>query len=941
MVLAHDADLNDTLRYSISGEHENLFDISQSSGQLSLKSNIKQLNITSCHLIVIATDSLKPSPNGFHSHQARVNFHVAPQLVGRSINFGGMTTSSNTENDNQQDTKVLSSRISNEHQHNNQQDWSSSPSLSARFAGGAQVSRSLQTSSSGSKDVTPSNQRSSVATVMSSLQHMVRSVNFLEMPMSSALLLSALLAFLICLLFIVIISMSVHFYRRRMKQQRHRHRHLAAAAHLRHAHLASALHGPQATARFKSSTTTSAANHNAAADSSNSPSLTNSSPTNSTAADASPRYLSPHTSPSETFIVKGAGFVSNNGSGNEKRCQAQAQTTTNAVGGKQRSTRTNRVNDVIGAPNNGSCRDVFVQRLSVGTPSSLNNFNCPSKPSNRTNSRLSVRSPVNNCSTIRGGEAFNRIKSASSNLNQADNSLISTMSSHSKRSYQSNTTDDSSVMHCGHYSVNPEGLSSPLPVSAGIEGRVKIPLRSKSREKSIEAAIKSLVREEEVSDSETETNKTNAFAVKQKTQLHSSEPEALIAEMKLHQQQQQHQQGVNEELSVLTNSKPGIKSYRKLPLSSLARQHNRVGPEESATIRRDSPNNSAILSEATSANSSSSTNSNSTNNKSVISREEADAGLMAMIRNPEKRILKGTENLISNFARQDSILSRKCNGNNYLNQNNEGQETNGDHSISLSHQTARPNQTNSNNIKWPHDAIPSRVKKLTWDDELSVSNEDCFVAPELRNISTNSCPISPLSSNHQYPIEGTTNNEDHFAEQHFLFSNPCSPALMSTDFNSSTYLAQQQQQRQQPHSIALQSMGNNLPELDCSSMMGQNNCFDYTIVQSSQFQVDTLNSTGCLNQDLNNNQLTNNQQSLSAQHHNQLQQQQKQQTKRPLYNTNSYLYSNSIINSNNNFESRNCDQSQNYDQKQQHFGASTAATTNQDLTSHLMTTAVL
>lgn len=923
VVLAHDADLNDTLKYSISGEHEHLFDISQLTGQLSLKSNIRQLNITSCHLVVIATDSLKPAPNGFHSHQARVNLHVAPQLVGRSINFGPTTVSdTNSSNDaQQQDAKLFNSRSLFDQSHN---DWSTSlSSSSARFAGGSQVSRSLQTAPSSqgtSKEITPNNQRSSVATVMSSLQHMVRSVNFLEMPMSSALLLSALLAFLICLLFIVIISMSVHFYRRRMKQQRHRHRHLAAAAHLRHAHLSPATLNPQkvvaaAVARSKNNS-----------GSSNSLSLTNnSSPTNSTGAGASPNYLTPHTSPSEIFTLKGPTFVSNDNSSSNfnettaiRQSQAMAHIATAASSNKLKIARASDV--LAGASSNGLTKDASVQRTSVATPASLNHtINSPNHKSSsgrRTDSRLSVRSPVNN---VRG-EAFNRIKSLSSNLQQQDNSIVSTISSHSKRSYRSNTTDDSSVMHCGHYSVNPEGIASPQPPMGN---GIKIPVKSRSRERSIEAAIKSLVREERGSESEMEdnnnTNQTpemneNIKPTSGQQTRHSNKSQALIAEIKLQQQQQQHHQ-VDEELSVLTNSKPGIKSYRKLPLSSLARQHNRVGPEEGVAGVRNSPHGPTLANDVSPA-----SNRPTKHRSSISANDETEAGLMAMIRNAEKRISKGTDNLISNFAQQNSSGSSS-------NQNN-GRD--------LSEETEI--QQSQNNIKWPQGAIPSRVKKLTWDDELSISNEDCFVAPELRNISNGSCPISPLS-NHQYPIEGTTNTEDHFAEQHFLFSNPCSPTLMSTDFNSSTFLAQQQQQQQQkphqlqnhqqPQSIALQSIGNShLPELDCSSMIGQNNCFDYTIVQSSQFQVDAFNSNGS-NQDLNNNQLTS-QQSLSAQHHHHLLQQ--QQTKKPQQGTSSYLYSNSIINSNRNgFEPNNYDQSP----RQQRF-----ASTNQDL-SHLMTTAVL
>lgn len=231
-VQAHDADLNDTIHYSLTGDQAHLFEIN-SNGLLSLRPNVKQLNISSCQLIVQAADSLSTPP--IHTQQARVNLHVAPQLVGRSLNFDTTAPTATT-------TAAAAAAAEGRPQigsRSTQQQWSS---FGGGGGGGLQsATRTLNTLANAEKEPV-AHQRSSLATVMASLQHMVRSVNFLDMPMSSALLLSALLAFLVCLLLIVVISMSVHFYLRRSKLRQTRRRHLVAAAHLRQAHLA-ALHG--------------------------------------------------------------------------------------------------------------------------------------------------------------------------------------------------------------------------------------------------------------------------------------------------------------------------------------------------------------------------------------------------------------------------------------------------------------------------------------------------------------------------------------------------------------------------------------------------------------------------------------------------------------------------------------------------------------------------
>lgn len=568
-VQANDGDLNDTLRYAlVGGDFAHLFELGAQTGLLSLRASTRQLDLTSCQLLVTATDSL-PTPTGTqHTCQARVHIYVAPQLIGRSLNFEHLQTS---RMDAANETgKLASSRL---HPANLRE-------------------RQL---------VATSNQRSSVATVMASLQHMVRSVNFLDMPTSSALMLSALLALLVCLLLVLVASMGLHVYKRRRKS-RHR-QHLAATAHLRRPNLA-LVH-----------------------------------PSSSAPDSAAPSSMS--------------------------------------------------------AASQGPARYLVAPET-------------PSKPP------------------------------ASSN---GEPSLISSLaSSQSKRSYRSNSTDDSSVMHCGHYSVTASRRPSPAALRGVASGPTGAELAA--------AAIKSLVREAD--EEEAAERHERALA----------EPKELRAD----------------ELSVLTCAKPGIKSYRKLPINSLVLSP--TGEQESASSQ--AAHDSAIASDSSTEH---------------TPPKPAAGALMALIREPHSSPA-GAE------------------------------------------------------IKWPAGATPQRVKRLTWDDELSQdgrepnnnNNDDalddcCFVAPDFR------LPMMSPLSNHEYP------NEHEDVEQHFLFSHPSSPAAGGLAGSA---------------------------EAEAS---GQNNCLDYTIVQSSQFQVDSLLGADQL-------ELQRARKSLSAQHHQLLMHQSQGQRAIPyLYNS--------------------------------------------------------
>lgn len=636
-VQAHDADLNDTLRYSlVGGEFAHLFEIGPLSGQISLKPSIRQLDVTSCQLLVLVADSLAMPPNQpAHTSQARVNLQVAPQLIGRSLNL------------NQTPKVVATLRPPEMNQ------------TTREMAGAEEQPAGSQGARSLAKDRQQVllNQRSSVATVMSSLQHMVRSVNFLDMPMSSVVLLSGLLALLVCLLLVIVLSMGVQIYKRRVKH-RHRH-HLSATAHLRRPNMA--LVHP------------SSSNSNGSSPSSSLPS--SSAPLPAQGLTGASRYLAARSSKTSPLA-------------------APTRHETNLLG-----------------------------------------------------------SPKQEASKQAAGEL----------------SMISSLSSNqSKRSYRSNTTDDSSVMHCGHYSVTASRRPSPSQ-RAHLSGPIKSLLGPTGAELAA-AAIKSLVREAD----EEEAAEQEADRARQSRNNSSCSPQSnSLAELRV---------SANE-LTVLTNSKPGIKSYRKLPLGSLVRTQAPREPECTASKGDQVTSDSAIASD-------SSTEAASRQPGAAASPQRSGA-LMALIREPQGA----------------------------------GQ---------------------ASEIKWPTGATPQRVKRLTWDDELSLAEDRdgnnnsadahqddcCFVSPDFRL-------MSPLS-NHEYPIEGTTNLEDHYAEQHFLFSHPGSPAA------------------------------NLAAPLAGEPAGSQNNCLDYTIVQSSQFQVESLRTDEMQPQLADRGralQSLSSAASLSAQHH--------------------------------------------------------------------------
>lgn len=739
-VQAHDADLNDTMRYSLSGEHSHLFNIHPQTGQVSLRSNIKQLNITSCQLIVIATDSLgsssspSPSPSGGHhqqqfTHQARLNLQIAPQLVGRSINFApdAAATATGSGGDDERAGKVFSSRSLSESSTQSQESWLL-PAGTAKQTNGRPHNPRDGASS----------QRSSVATVMASVQHMVKSVNFFDMPMSSALLLSALLAFLICLLFILLVSMSVHVYRRQVNKSlgrsrrrlHHQQQHLAATAHIRHAHLA-------ATNQL----------------------LSAAAPQPAPPGGALSRYLqqSPATSARST---NSTSTTQASGSAQSSPHQQQQQQPDSGAGGPKTMTRplvpklTAKV----------SPASVVIGGTSATRPASALSL------ASRRSQQRQQQHPMGPVSlepleTLSAQLQQRRAAAAaaggfSSMVSSSHSSFEGRRSKHSYRSTESSgSVDDgsSSVMHCGHYSVNGG--------SASYDTQMKNSLK-RGQENCQPQSVKST----------------------------TDQPE------------ESHKNDVNDD----HDGSPGIKSYRKLPanLGSLARPQVAKFPVTAAAVAAQ---DSAIASDESASSSSSSSSSRD---------KQMDCGDQLVLRHQEPDIRVPSPPLCRT----------------------------------------------GNLIRWPLGSMPQRVKKLTWDDELSQQSNnfdgdddrasECYMSPDYaRSVITNNADNQQRAA-----------LDDEQPEARMMFSpNPCSPTSH--------------------HSIVVGG------QLDSSSsMIGQNNCFDYTIVESSQFQVQ---DTHHLPLSLVNQQTPP---SLSAQHHYLQQQQHLINTTTssrlpPLTKTTSYLYS--------------------------------------------------
>lgn len=726
-VQAHDGDLNDTVRYSLSGEQAHLFNIHPSTGQVSLRSSIKQLNITNCQLIVIATDSLgqqSQPPQQQFTHQARLNLHIAPQLVGRSINFDSSTAFGGGDS-----AKARS--LTGVERDSTADEWLT-PAKQTKLITAKERDLSAI-----------SNQRSSVATVMASLQHMVKSVNFFDMPMSSALLLSALLAFLICLLFILLVSMSVHIYRRQINKSldRRRHHQQQHLAHIRHAHLAS----------------TNQLLAMAAGPPVPQPALA--------------RYLQQSPSTNSTNTTPASSSSGNNGQSPPSSLRQQVLQVSEPA--RKMTAK------VSPAPSHRPASVLSAARLSqagMGPAVSL-------EPLETLSAQLQQRRAQQQL-------LMQQAAHGSPQMSMISSPSLGRRSKHSYRSTEDGDDDDddsSSVMHYGHYSVNASF------------GRPTKPQQQQQQQKNGTKLFSANERDELRDDGRQLVRGENNNETMSSSQLHSDRPQAASNCYTINADE---------------DGSPGIKSYRKLPanLGSLARPQ--VGKFSCQPTHGSEPK--GLLTQA------------NTQQDSAIASDESSSS-----------------NSNSNSKRIDQQQQQ---------QQPQHELRRDEPDIEV---PSPPLCRTGNLIRWPLGSVPQRVKKLTWDDELSQKSNfeddddpaagECYVAPDYEGRLAS-------AAGHRYQQQQQQQQEQ---EARMLFSNPCSPAPQ----------------------MSMHSANNS--QLDSASIIGQNNCFDYTIVENSQFQMqDTVSSLVST--------------SLSAQHH-YLQQQQNQHQLAarlpPLTKTTSYLYS--------------------------------------------------
>lgn len=681
-----------------------LIEIDPLTGQLSLRASRAlgngPLNVSSCQFHVQASDSLGP-PTARHTQQARVSLHVAPQIIGRSINLdqvGGRAADTGTVSVAQSSapTKQLAARNKQLQGSARARNGLDAPQWADHQA--TESSNILQVLHS-EQQQQASSQRSSLATVMSSFQHMMRSLNFLEMPMSSALLLSALLAFLLCLLLIVIISMSVHVYSRRSKMSARR-RHLSAAAQLRH-HLTGAA-VPQASRQYL----------------------------------AHQRQL-----PNSKQSLVGNLTIMHQTSSNSST--STSASTSSAASASSSCTRTEQDahDGARGQPGGPAAAKTTVPVASASMLEAANDQRTSSLVlSSLTPSSVAAdEGRVSKSSQRSGLEAASKSPSAAPTLSSRSDSACS------------------SAVNCGHYSVTNtmETTRTSRPRSGPKGGREEqVRAEAAAARSSLEAAIRSLVKQDREEGSEKEQRPRTSGA---QQQLHSSS------------KQRQKATRLAGELAGASAERPGVKSYRRLPLmSSLSRQNARVAPAEQRQQQQRPADTFASADEQAHDN----------------RKWAASGALQALVRGMDAQ------------QRQHDAHSA---------------------------------------IKWPSGAFAQRVKKLTWDDELSVNSEqqhqsDCFIASDIQL----SGPISPLSNEHNYQQP----------PENYLFS----ASTFATGRLSSSSATQQQQQLSNG-SINICTSPQPFHLLDgqqqpSSFLSNQNNCLDYTIVQNcSQFHVDSLSLT--------------------------------------------------------------------------------------------------
>lgn len=852
-MLAHDADLNDTIHYSILAPAEQpqqeqcakLFEFANAtSGQLGLRPGVRQLEASQCQLLVQASDSLSPAA-GRHRQQARVTVHVAPQLLGRPLSLFALPAAVSR---GEPDARLLvQSRAAGP---------GGQPAKSSR---GRQMSLGQMDSQQGESSTTssvvvqrqpsgppmPSSQRSSLATVLASVQHMVKGAGSLDAPMSSALLLSLLLAFLVCLLLIVVVSMSVHVYRRRSKSHRCR-RHLTAAAHLRHAHLAGLTCGPSGGAggglmspckqppTSSSSSAASSASYTA---------------TNST----SPASSSPSSQTSSRVVSRAAGCSGKLGTTEAKRQSALMPSVagTNSASDETPANANDTSLTTAGsAQPNGSPSSALAEQPELGKPI-VPRQEAPRRPPLE---ELKISTDLVEVAAGRLEQTAGLLLESLAPLETekpAAHSLVSSLTistltttngrrSRAGPSSALSTDDSSSAAQCGHYSVNgtienrqqrrPNGAA---PARGAARQAAESPGSEREDEEALQRSKTSRLLSEMKSELAQQRGRRHLLAAgkacakpkgsqqqqrlagakgKAKGSLEAAirslarqerdatdelagadddeadgepdeEPEAAPARQKFKPQLNCDASEVSE---LMAGGQPGIRSYRRLPLmNSLARAGRPRGPS------------------------------------SRVAPSEAPAATKHFGDTTEQGALAA-------LVRETSAKSTK----------------------SISSTGAELVGQQHKQIRWPSGAQPQRIKRLTWDDELSCcqdadtfdrrrelqgsacDQDECYVAPDVQLVGL----TSPLSREHHYSaLMGP--------QADCLYAPPASGRLeAAARLNYGSYLPPLSGQQRTFAGLDSCMPTHSFPSADQRLQNNRNNCLDYTIVQTSQFYADSIST---------------------------------------------------------------------------------------------------
>lgn len=911
--MAQDADLRDSVRYSLSGEHAHLFDLNSSSGQLSLKSGgnesmVMPTNSNNCLLLVHASDSLGPKA---HNQTARINLLLAPQLMGRSLASLNQLAGS----------RSLDS-IQSRSEPNSPVEWA-----------GQQPAQSRSASVVAGTTNANQQQRSSLATVMSSLQHMIRSASLSEMPLPSALLLSALLALLICLLLVVVVAMSVHFYRRQTKSRHHRHQLIAASlaqaasSHFRTGFVGGGGAGPTA------GQPAAAVNR-----------LLMAAPGTGQHSTSMGGHASSQGSSAPGSLLSGAGGVLLSGRVAPASPQFVAKIeTSNGISFDQR----------LMSPSSSASA---IQQLYTQDRYNSKQININS----RTNQASKWPELLTSSSKALGSKSKQKQDSSSKTSNSNSNSVLTTTSGQESQSTSTSYVSNNKLLaikqqKAANHQRNLSSLSSSHQLySTKPNNKTTNNITSCSDNSLISSSVCS-------SSSATCARSSNSKdCAGSPATSYDDEPEADQRRASSQEPSPLRQmRAINKQISnnsrSLTNANEFDYHYERnrsptLPNdcddedddddgSSIQNKcgHyslNRTGGtydkrpaagQESARLQSLAPNE---------LNNHKQPQPQATGQLRIKTRDSPDAGgkqkqQLSMLSPTPKLDIKSYRKLeLHNSPNQQQVINGS--------HNNEAGSLMG----LIKEQRKQNTSSIVSSIRWPQEAIPQRVKQLTWDDELSLSHENpdeqtleesgrgnielgaeslaieygtqnlpppmsdiASYGPLICNKNLNTTGDQIMSTKYSNPL---INDKDISLASNscsFLFSAPNSPT------NLNEWLATSVSQNHQPppqtqlsHLTSSSDLNNNnqnmkdsyclkgelipgeieAPESICCD--GQDNCFDYTIVQSSQFHVDSFvnklqqHNEKCLNQldyqtstNNNNKNITNLQHPLKLNHNHNIQ----------------------------------------------------------------------